>query len=72
VLLAALAFGQAGDYASFREGHQHAEHVLKQAGLVHRYRGPHHARLSQDVMFSLRYCDDQHIADEGIGADSTE
>jgi pimeloyl-ACP methyl ester carboxylesterase len=72
VLLAALAFGQAGDYANFREDHHHAEQVLKQSGLVHSVVGPHHARLSKDVMFSLRYCDDQHIADEGIDADTTE
>jgi hypothetical protein len=72
VLLAALAFGQAGDYASFREDHQHAEHVLKQTGLVHGNHGPYHARLSKDVMVGLRYCDDQHIADEGSGADSAQ
>ncbi len=68
VLLAALAFGEASDYASFREDHQHAEHILKQTGLVHSNHGPHHARVSKDVMFSLRYCDDQHIVDEGTQA----
>jgi hypothetical protein len=65
VLLAALAFGQAPDYTRFRNDHRHAEHLLKQAGLVHSDTGPHHARISKDVMFSLRYCNDEHItADE--------
>ena len=61
VVLAALAFGQTSDYARFRTDRQHDEHVLKQAGLVHSVAGPHHARLSRDVMFSLRYCNDDHI-----------
>jgi hypothetical protein len=61
VLLGALAFGQTPAYTRFRTDRQHAEHVLKQAGLVHSDAGPHHARLSKDVMFSLRYCNDEHI-----------
>jgi hypothetical protein len=61
VVLAALAFGQTSDYAKFRTDRQHDEHILKQAGLVHSVAGPHHARLSRDVMFSLRYCNDDHI-----------
>lgn len=64
VLLAALAFGQAPHYASFREDHSHAEHALKQAGVVHSCNGPYHARVSKDVRFSLRYGDDKHIAAE--------
>jgi hypothetical protein len=31
------------------------------SGLVHSVADPHHARLSKDVMFSLRYCNDEHI-----------
>ena len=27
---------------------------------MHSYRGPHHARVSKDVRFSLRYGDDAH------------
>jgi hypothetical protein len=61
VVLAALAFGQTPDYTRFRNDHRHAEHLLKQAGLVHSDRGPHHARISKDVMLSLRYCNDEHI-----------
>lgn len=61
VVLAALAFGQGSDYTRFRTDHMQAEHLLKQAGLVHSVAGPHHARLSRDVMFSLRYCNDDYI-----------
>lgn len=59
--VSALAFGQTPAYAKFRTDRQRAEHLLKQAGLLHSYAGPHHARLSKDVMFSLRYCNDEHI-----------
>jgi hypothetical protein len=61
VMLAALAFGQAWNYAGFRIYYKQVEHVLKRAGLVHNVKGPRNARLSKDVMFSLRYGNDEHI-----------
>jgi len=62
VLLAALAFGQTPRYASFREAHPHAEHTLKETGLLRSAAGPHRAAVSSDVRFSLRHADDRHLA----------
>jgi hypothetical protein len=67
VLLAALATGQAGAWAGLRaqpDWPTDAETTLKQAGLIYGTNGPHHVQLGDDVQFSLRYSDDDHIARE--------
>jgi hypothetical protein len=69
VLLAALAIGQKsqhGDYPGLRArpGWAAAEGALKHAGLIYSTTGPDEVRVSDDVMFSLRYIDDSHIAPE--------
>jgi hypothetical protein len=72
VLLTALACGRSPAYASFRAepGWAAAETALKAVGLLCAYAdaGPHRADVSDDVKFSLRYCDDTHIARE-LGED---
>jgi hypothetical protein len=67
VLLAALATGQTGTWAGLRAQPgwpADAEAALKQAGLIHSVNGAHHVHVSDDVKFSLRYSDDDHIARE--------
>jgi hypothetical protein len=69
VLLAALAAGQewqGGNYPALRArpGWAAAEAALKQAGLIYSTTGPDEVRVSDDVKFSLRYSDDDHIARE--------
>jgi hypothetical protein len=41
-----------------------AETTLKEAGLLHSDTGPHRVEVSPDVIYSLRYHDDEHIARE--------
>jgi hypothetical protein len=41
-----------------------AEAALKQAGLIYSSTGPDEVHVSDDVRFSLRYSDDDHIARE--------
>ena len=66
VLLAALAAGQPGTYAALRArpGWADAEAALKEVGLIYSINGPHKVHVSDDVRFSLRYGDDDHIARE--------
>jgi hypothetical protein len=67
VLLAALATGQGDTWAGLRAQPgwpAGAEAALKQAGLIYGVSGPHHVHVSDDVKFSLRYGDDEHIARE--------
>ena len=47
-----------------RPGWAAAEAALKQTGLIHSDSGPDEVHVSDDVMFSLRYWDDGHIARE--------
>lgn len=68
VLLAALAYGHDGPcYATFRdtEPHRHAEAALERAGILSH---DHALRVSvaDDVLYSLRYRDDTHIADQHV------
>lgn len=66
VLLGALTYGHGPQYAAFRDNdhHRHAEAALTQAGILHTDDDPHHVRVSDDVLFSLRYRGDTHIADQ--------
>ncbi len=69
VLLAALAVGQkwqGGTYAGLRArpGWAAAEAALKETGLIYSISGPDEVHVSDDVRFSLRYSDDDHIARE--------
>ena len=69
VLLAALAAGQKwqrGNYPALRAqpGWAAAEAALKEAGLIYSRSGPDEVHVSDDVRFSLRYTDDDHIARE--------
>ncbi len=66
VLLGALAYGYGPEYATFRDSdhRRHAEAALKRAGILYSDHGPHHAEVSDDVLYSLRYRDDTHIAHE--------
>jgi hypothetical protein len=66
VLLAALAAGQTAAYADLRaeRGWAAAEAALKETGLIYSINGPHRVHVSDDVKFSLRYSDDDHIARE--------
>jgi len=66
VLLAALAYGHCSDYATFRDSdhYRHAETALKRAGTLYSVNGPHRVDVSDDVLYSLRYRDDTHIARE--------
>jgi hypothetical protein len=69
VLLAALAVGQkwqSDTYAGLRArpGWAAAEAALKEAGLIYSSSGPDEVHVSDDVRFSLRYRDDDHIARE--------
>jgi len=41
-----------------------AEAALKQAGLIYSTTGPDEVHISEDVLFSLRYSGDGHIARE--------
>jgi hypothetical protein len=41
-----------------------AEAVLKETGLICSISGPDQVHVSDDVKFSLRYSDDEHIARE--------
>jgi hypothetical protein len=52
-LLAAHVFGAHPDYAGWREDHLDDEHTLKTSGLLRSGNGPHHARPTEDVQFSL-------------------
>lgn len=66
VLLGALAYGHDGPrYATFRdtEPHRYAEAALERAGIL---TSDHTRRInvSDDVLYSLRYRDDTHIAAE--------
>jgi len=38
--------------------------LLKETGLIYSNNGPHQVHVSDDVRFSLRYSDDDHIARE--------
>ncbi len=64
VLLGALAYGHGPRYATFRDTdrHRHADAALKRAGILYSDHGPHHVSVSDDVLYSLRYRDDTHIA----------
>ena len=64
VLLGALAYGRGPTYAEFRDNdpYRHAEATLKQAGILYSDYGPHHVAVTDDVLYSLRYRDDAHIA----------
>ena len=67
VLLAALATGQGDTWADLRaqpDWPADAETTLKQVGLIYSSNGPHHVQVGDDVRFSLRYSDDDHIARE--------
>jgi hypothetical protein len=69
VLLAALAVGQkwqGSNYPGLRAqpGWAVAEAALKQTGLIYSDSGPGEVHVSDDVRFSLRYSDDDHIARE--------
>ena len=69
VLLAALAAGQkwqGGNYPALRAqpGWAAAEAALKKAGLIYSRSGPDEVHVSDDVRFSLRYTEDDHIAGE--------
>ena len=69
VLLAALAVGQkwqGGNYPALRAqpGWAAAEAALKETGLIYSISGPDEVNVSDDVRFSLRYTDDDHIARE--------
>jgi hypothetical protein len=69
VLLAALAVGQkwqGGNYPGLRAqlGWVATEGALKEAGLIYSISGPDEVHVSDDVRFSLRYSDDDHIARE--------
>jgi hypothetical protein len=69
VLLAALAVGQkwqGGNYPGLRAqpGWAAAEAALKETGLIYSDSGPGEIHVSDDVRFSLRYSDDDHIAHE--------
>jgi len=66
VLLAALAAGQSDIYAELRArpGWAAAQTALKETGLIYSSNGPHQVHVSDDVRFSLRYSDDEHIARE--------
>lgn len=64
VLLGALAYGHGPQYATFRDNDQnrHAEAALERAGILHNDHDTNHVRVSDDVLYSLRYRDDTHIA----------
>ena len=47
-----------------RPGWTAAEAALKEAGLIYSSSGPDEVHVSDDVRFSLRYSDDDHIARE--------
>jgi len=66
VLLAAVAAGQSDAYTGLRAqpGWADAEAALKETGLIYSSTGPHRVHVSDDVRFSLRYSDDDHIARE--------
>jgi hypothetical protein len=69
VLLAAITVGQkwqSDTYAGLRArpGWATAETALKEAGLIYSSSGPDEVHVSDDVRFSLRYSDDDHIARE--------
>ena len=69
VLLAALAAGQkwqGGNYPGLRTrpGWAAAEAALKETGLIYSRSGPDEVHVGDDVRFSLRYSDDNHIARE--------
>jgi len=69
VLLAALAAGQkwqGGNYPGLRAqpGWAAAEAALRETGLIYSISGPDEVHVSDDVRFSLRYSDDDHIARE--------
>jgi hypothetical protein len=66
VLLAAIAVGQTDTYAELREqpGWTDVEAALKQVGLIYSRSGPYEVHVSDDVRFSLRYSNDDHIARE--------
>ena len=69
VLLGALAVGQkwqGGTYADLRArpGWAAAEAALRETGLIYSISGPDEVHVSDDVRFSLRYSDDDHIARE--------
>ncbi len=69
VLLGALAVGQkwqGGTYADLRARPcwAAAEAALKETGLIYSDSGPDEVHVSDDVRFSLRYSDDDHIARE--------
>ena len=73
VLLAALAAGQkwqGGNYPGLRTrpGWAATEAALKETGLIYSRGGPDEVHVSDDVRFSLRYSDDDHIARE-LGED---
>jgi hypothetical protein len=52
VLLAALAYGSGPQYATLRDNdpHRYAEAALKRAGILYSDHGPHHAKVSDDVV----------------------
>lgn len=66
VLLAALAAGQSGTYADLQAqpGWAAAETELKETGLIYGINGPDEVHVGDDVKFSLRYSDNDHIARE--------
>ncbi|MGH3572220.1 MAG: hypothetical protein ACRDR6_29905 [Pseudonocardiaceae bacterium] len=66
VLLGALAYGHRPEYVSFRDtgSHRRAEARLKRAGILYSANGPHRVCVDDDVLYSLRYRDDSHIARE--------
>jgi hypothetical protein len=66
VLVAAIATGQNGTYAELRDqpGWADVEAALKQAGLIYSRSAPYEVDVDDDVRFSLRYTNDDHIARE--------
>jgi hypothetical protein len=69
VLIAALAAGQKWQSDAYpglraRPGWTAAEAALKEAGLIYSSSGRDEVHVSDDVLFSLRYRDDGHIARE--------
>ncbi|MDN5750253.1 MAG: hypothetical protein L0H64_17370 [Pseudonocardia sp.] len=70
VLLGALAYGHDGPrYATFRdtESHRHAHAALERAGILS-IDHTHRVNVDDDVLYSLRYRDDTHIATEHAAA----
>jgi hypothetical protein len=63
VLVAALT-ASVHDYLAFRQDHLYVEQSLKDAGFIRCHNGPHRIEVSDDILFSLRYRDDTHIAYE--------